>query len=146
MYKCVIELGKRETVSILVSINCITYNQEEYVADAIEGFLMQKTDFDYEILIGEDCSTDNTRKIVEEYAAKYPDKIRLITSERNVGCRKKFTEGFSSNSKGKYIAECEGDDYWIDPYKLQKQVDYLEGNPECTLCFHAAELVRAPKN
>ncbi|EGQ27591.1 glycosyl transferase [Sporosarcina newyorkensis 2681] len=72
-------------MSVLVSINCITYNHEDYIADAIEGFLLQKTEFDYEILIGEDCSTDNTRRIVEQYIAKYPDKIRLVISEENIG-------------------------------------------------------------
>lgn len=136
---------KREgsIVGVLVSINCTTYNQEEYIADAIESFLMQKTDFEYEILIGEDCSTDNTKKIVLEYVEKYPDKIRMITSESNVGARKNSMRLLES-SKGKYIAECEGDDYWIDPHKLQKQADFMVKNPDCTLCFHAAEIVKAP--
>lgn len=131
-------------MSLLVSINCITYNHEEYIADAIEGFLMQKTDFDYEILIGEDCSTDRTRRIVQEYIDKYPGKIKLVTSEQNVGAGKNSKRIFEL-SQGKYIAECEGDDYWVDPYKLQKQVDYLEENPDCTLCFHAAKIIRAPQ-
>lgn len=131
-------------MSILVSINCITYNHEKYIADAIESFLMQKTNFNFEILIGEDCSTDGTKKIVDLYAKKYPGKIQMITSTQNVGARKN-SQRLIDNSKGKYIAECEGDDYWIDPYKLQKQVDYLEDNPGCTLCFHAAEVVQAPK-
>ncbi|MBO0588603.1 glycosyltransferase [Sporosarcina sp. E16_8] len=131
-------------MSCLVSINCITYNHEDYIADAIESFLMQKTNFDFEILIGEDCSTDDTKKIVERYANQYPEKIRVITSAQNVGFRKNSQRIFE-NSKGKYIAECEGDDYWTDPYKLQKQVDYLEQNPECTFCFHNAVLVKANK-
>lgn len=129
---------------ILVSINCITYNHEDYIADAIEGFLMQITNFDFEILIGEDCSTDNTRQIVERYVKKHPNKIKLITSEQNVGA-KKNSERVFINSKGKYIAECEGDDYWTDPHKLQRQIDYLENHPECSLCFHAAEIIHAPK-
>jgi len=131
-------------MSVLVSINCITYNHEDYISDAIEGFLMQKTDFDFEILIGEDCSTDNTRKIVERYIERYPDKISLITSETNIGA-KKNARRLQGNSKGKYIAVCEGDDYWTDPLKLQKQVDYMEHNEGCTLCFHSAEIVTANK-
>lgn len=128
----------------MVSINCITYNHEEYIVDAIESFLMQVTNFNFEILIGEDCSTDNTREIVQDYARRYPEKIRIITSEKNVGGRKNSVR-LQENSRGKYIAICEGDDYWTDPNKLQKQVDYMELNPNCTLCFHAAEIVIAPK-
>lgn len=137
-------MGEDLHMGLLVSINCATYNHEEYIAEALEGFLMQKTDFNYEILIGEDCSTDKTRKIVEEYIEQYPDKIKMITSENNVGERINFIR-LLENSKGKYIAVCEGDDFWIDPYKLQKQVDYMEGNPECTLCFHAADIVLVSK-
>ncbi|WP_301109834.1 glycosyltransferase [Sporosarcina sp.] len=131
-------------MSVLVSINCITYNHEEYIADAIEGFLSQKTDFEYEILIGEDCSTDNTKRIVEQYIAKYPELIKLVTSEENVGAAKN-ADRILELSKGKYIAICEGDDYWTDPYKLQKQVGYLEKNPRCTMCFHEADIVKVPK-
>lgn len=131
-------------MTILVSVNCITYNQEDYIRDTIESVLMQITDFQYELLIGEDCSTDNTLQIVEKYAREYPDKIRIITSENNVGARQNSVR-LQRESKGKYIAICEGDDYWIDPYKLQKQVDYMEANPTCTLCFHNAFLVRDAK-
>jgi len=131
-------------MSILVSINCITYNHEEYIADAIESFLMQKTNFDFEIIIGEDCSLDGTRKIIEDYIIKYPNKIKLITSDKNVGADANDRR-VHENSKGKYIAVCEGDDYWTDPLKLQKQVTYMENNPNCTLCFHSAEIVRANK-
>lgn len=120
---------------ILVSINCITYNHQNYIAEAIEGFLKQKTTFAYEIIIGEDCSTDQTRKIIELYQEKYPDKIRLITSGANVGMQQNAVRVLNA-SNGKYIAFCEGDDYWTDPYKLQKQADYMERHPECTLCFH----------
>jgi len=127
----------------MVSVNCITYNHEQYIKDALESFLMQKTNFNFEILIGEDCSTDNTRKIVEDYANRYPDKIRVITSDQNVGGRENSLR-LQKNSLGKYIAICEGDDYWTDPNKLQKQVDYMERNANCSLCFHAAEIVIAP--
>lgn len=129
-------------MSILLSINCITYNHENYISDAIEGFLMQKTNFNFEILIGEDCSTDKTREIVEMYKKRYPDKIKIITSDKNVGFMKNMIR-LHENSKGKYIAICEGDDYWTDPDKLQKQIDYMEKNIECTLCFHATEVVKA---
>ncbi|MDI2586532.1 glycosyltransferase family 2 protein [Psychrobacillus sp. NEAU-3TGS] len=126
-----------------MSINCTTYNHENYIADAIESFLSQKTNFNYEILIGEDCSTDNTKQIVEKYAKMYSEKIKLITSSHNVGARKNSLR-LIENSKGKYIAECEGDDYWTDPYKLQRQVDYMENHPDCSLCFHSAEIIQAP--
>jgi len=131
-------------LNLMVSINCITYNHKDYIMDALNSFLMQITDFNYEILIGEDCSTDTTRKIVEEYVIQYPDKIRLITSEQNVGW-KKNSLNLLENSFGKYIAICEGDDYWTDPFKLQKQVDYMERHKDCSLCFHGAEIVQAPK-
>ncbi|MEK3954460.1 glycosyltransferase [Psychrobacillus sp. FSL K6-1464] len=130
-------------LSILVSVNCTTYNQEQYIAEAIESFVNQITNFKYEILIGDDCSTDNTRIVVEHYANLHPDKIRIITSPTNVGARKN-SQRLIQNSKGKYIAECEGDDYWTDPFKLQRQVDYMEKHPDCTLCFHSAEIIQAP--
>jgi len=131
-------------MSILLSINCITYNHENYIADAIDSFLMQQTNFDFEILVGEDCSKDNTKGIVEKYMKEYPGKIRLITSEHNVGAKKNFLR-LIENSIGKYIAICEGDDFWIDKYKLQKQVDYMESHPECSLCFHGAKVVKIKK-
>lgn len=127
-------------MSILVSINCITYNHETYIGDAIESFLNQKTDFDFEILIGEDCSKDGTRKVIEKYVLEYPTKIKLITSNENVGANKNGYR-LHQQSLGKYIALCEGDDYWTDPLKLQKQVNYMEQNPHCTLCFHNAKVV-----
>jgi len=132
-------------LAVLVSINCTTYNHEMYIADAIESFLMQKTNFDYEILIGEDCSTDNTKKIVEALAKKHPNKIRVITSSKNVGARKNSMR-LLENSRGKYIAECEGDDYWTDPYKLQKQMDYMVSHPNCSMSFHASEIIKAPNH
>lgn len=119
----------------VVSICCITYNHEPFIANAIEGFLMQKTDYPYEIIIGDDCSTDKTREIIEEYANHYPGRIRIIASDRNVGVianeHRVLTE-----AKGKYIAFCEGDDYWTEPCKLQRQVDFLEHHSEFSVCFH----------
>lgn len=96
---------------------------------------MQKTSFKIELVIGEDCSLDSTRKICEEYANKYPDLIKLLPSESNLGMKRNGIRTFEA-CIGKYIAACEGDDYWTDPLKLQKQVDFLEGNPEYVLCFH----------
>lgn len=120
---------------ITVSVFCITYEHVRYIAQAIESFLMQKTNFLFEIVIGEDCSKDGTREIVLEYAQKYPDLIRVITSENNVGAIENEIRTFKA-CKGKYIAFCEGDDFWLDPDKLQKQVDFLESNKDYAICFH----------
>lgn len=129
---------------ILVSINCITYNHEKYIAKAIEGFLMQKTDFEFEILIHDDASTDRTQEIIKEYQKKFPDKINPILRDENQYSKGIKRIGYFNNhlrAKGKYIAWCEGDDYWTDPYKLQKQVDYMEENDDCMLVFHNAEKI-----
>jgi len=132
----------------LVSVVMPTYNHEPYIAQAIEGALMQKTNFSYEVLIGEDGSSDGTREICKEYAAKYPDKIRLFLNDRkNVIYINGLPTGrwnfinLLKNSKGKYIALCEGDDYWIDPYKLQKQFDFLEHNTDYIICYHDSIIV-----
>ena len=119
----------------IVSVCMITYNHENFIREAIDGVLMQKTDFPIELIIGEDCSTDGTRKIVMEYARKYPDIIRPLLPDSNLGMMKNFIETMQA-ATGKYIALCEGDDYWTDPYKLQKQVDFLEANEEYSLCCH----------
>jgi glycosyltransferase involved in cell wall biosynthesis len=119
----------------LVSISCITYNQKEFIEQALDSFLMQKTDFPYEILIGDDYSTDGTREIVVNYQKKFPDKIRLISSDKNVGRVENILKVFDS-VLGKYIAICEGDDYWTDPLKLQKQVDFMESNEKFSTCAH----------
>jgi len=113
----------------LVSVKMITYNHEPFIAQAIEGVLMQKTDFPIELIIGEDCSTDRTREIVVDYQKKHPDIIRVIISDKNVGMHKNGQRS-EKVCRGKYIAYCEGDDYWIEPLKLQKQVDFLEANPD----------------
>lgn len=110
-----------------VSVCMITYNHEPYIAQAIEGVLMQETDFPYELVIGEDCSTDNTRKICEDYAKRFPDKIRLLESVSNLGIVPNLLRTIE-HSKGIYIAFCEGDDYWIAKDKLLRQVAFLESN------------------
>lgn len=119
----------------LVSVWMITYNQENYISQALDSVLMQKTDFDYEIVIGEDCSTDNTRMILEEYKNKYQDKIRLILNESNIGMIANQNKTFKA-CQGEYIAMLEGDDFWIDEYKLQKQVDKMKKYPNCNISFH----------
>lgn len=113
----------------LLSICLITYNHEKYILDALKGIASQITDFEFEVVIGDDCSTDGTKKIVFEYAKKLPDKIRIITNKSNVGAILNVVRTLHA-CRGKYIATLEGDDYWTDPYKLQKQVDFLEANPD----------------
>lgn len=127
--------------SPLVSIRCITYNHEKYIRDALEGFVMQKTNFKFEAIVHDDASTDNTAAIIREYAEKYPDIIKPIFETENQYSKHDGSIGRIMNAacKGKYIAFCEGDDYWTDPYKLQKQVDFMESNPECTLSCHACK-------
>ena len=123
----------------LVSVKMITYNHAPYIAQAIEGVLMQKTNFPIELVIGEDCSTDGTREIVFEYQKKYPDIIRVITSDKNVGMKK---NGYRTTKacRGKYVAFCEGYDYWHHPDKLQKQVDYMESHPKCGMVYSSYDV------
>lgn len=132
----------------LVSVCCITYNHEKYIADAIESFIMQKTDFPIEIIIHDDASTDNTAGIIREYEKKYPSIIKPIYQTENQFSKgKKIMLGFVlPQTKGKYIATCEGDDFWTDPLKLQKQVDFLEANEDYSMCFHAVNIIDTNKN
>lgn len=121
-----------------VSILCITYNHGAYIRDALDGFVMQKTNFPFEVLIHDDASTDDTADIIREYAAKYPNIIRPILQTEN-----QYSQGIEvlraflfPMVRGKYVAVNEGDDYWTDPYKLQKQVDFLDAHPDYSVCFH----------
>ena len=123
----------------LVSICCITYNHERYIKDALDGFIMQKTNFPFEIVISDDCSKDSTRAIIKEYKIKYPHLLKDISPKKNMGAIPNFLY-VQQSVLGKYIALCEGDDYWTDPYKLQKQVDFLETHPEYVACFHNARV------
>jgi glycosyltransferase involved in cell wall biosynthesis len=127
--------------NIEVSVWIITYNHEKFIAQSIESALMQKTNFEIEIVIGDDCSTDRTGAIVQEYEKKYPNIIRTVYHKENVGAYRNAYEDTLPLCRGKYIAVLEGDDYWIDPYKLQKQVDCLEKNEKLSFCFHSVLIV-----
>ena len=125
----------KDNVHPLVSICCITYNHEKYVKDALGGFLMQKTNFPVEVVISEDCSTDGTQNILNEHKEKFAGKLTLHLNDQNLGVIGNLIFTLSA-CKGKYIAICEGDDYWTDPLKLQKQVDFMEAHPECSISCH----------
>lgn len=123
---------------IKVSVICFAYNHEPFIRKCLDGFVMQKTNFKFEVLINDDASTDGTAEIIKEYEKKYPDIIKPIYQKEN-----QFSKGISIGATflypkvaGKYIAFCEGDDYWTDPEKLQIQVDFLESHPDFTGCFH----------
>lgn len=123
---------------VLVSICCITYNHAPYIRQCLDGFIMQKTNFKFEILIHDDASTDGTADIIREYEAKYPNIFKPIYQTENQYSKGKNISATYNwpRAVGKYIAQCEGDDYWTDPLKLQKQVDFMEANPEYSICFH----------
>lgn len=127
---------------ILVSIWCVTYNHELYIRDALKGFLMQKTNFKYEIIIHDDASTDRTVEIIKEYEEKYSGLIQTICQKENQYSKENGNNylylyyQMINNCRGKYIATCDGDDYWIDPHKLQIQVNYMETHPECVMTGH----------
>ncbi len=118
-----------------VSVICATYNHEKYISQCLEGILMQKTDFPYELIVNDDASTDGTASIIRKFESEH-DNVVAIYQEKNL-----WSQGYSiprtvlyPRTRGKYIAICEGDDYWTDPYKLQKQVDYMEAHPEVSVC------------
>lgn len=132
----------------LVSVCIQTYRHSRYIKKCLDSILAQETDFDFEILLGEDESDDGTREICIEYAKKYPQKIRLFLHSRsnNIYVNDRPTGKFNffnnlKNSVGKYIAICEGDDYWTDKTKLQKQIDFMESNTNYSICFHAVKLL-----
>lgn len=137
-----------EENQLKVSVCCLAYNHASYIRQCLDGFLMQKTNFPIEILIHDDASTDGTQDIIREYEAKYPDIIKPIYQKEN-----QYSKGVSisltynwSRAKGKYIAMCEGDDYWTDPYKLQKQVDFLESHPDYVMCSHKYQIYEQESN
>lgn len=128
---------------IKVTIRCITYNQKDYIRQCLDGFVMQRTNFRFEAIVHDDASTDGTDEIVREYAEKYPDIIKPIFETENQYSKHDGSLGriMNANTRGKYVAICEGDDYWTDPLKLQKQADFLDANPQCSLTYHACKNV-----
>ena len=122
---------------LMVSIKCLVYNHAPYLRQCLDGFVMQKTNFKFEAVVHDDCSTDGSQEIIKEYAAKYPDIIKPIYETENQyskhdGSLRRIVD---AHLNGKYIAFCEGDDYWTDPNKLQMQVDYMEAHPEYSMCY-----------
>lgn len=125
----------------IVSVCILTYNHEPFIGKCLEGVMMQQTSFPFEVIIGEDCSTDNTRNIIKEFEQRYPGVIKPIYHGKNVGPQRNAYEFCWPRLTGKYIAVCEGDDYWTDPLKLQKQVDFLEQHNDFVMCFHGHRIV-----
>jgi len=118
----------------------ITYNHAQFIAQALDSVLMQQVNFDYEIVIGEDCSTDATREILIRYQQNFPDKVRLLLPVKNLGMISNFAETFLA-CRGEYVAILEGDDFWTSPSKLQRQADYLDAHPECAASFHNVAVI-----
>ena len=132
------------SIEPMVSVCVTTFNHEKFIQQTLDSILEQQVSFSYEIIIGEDCSTDGTRKFVQQYQAQHPDRIRLRLSRANLyGINRHLNSlGVYSTARAKYIALLEGDDYWADPLKLQKQVDFLEEHPECSMCHtNALQLI-----
>lgn len=128
-FRAIKDFEDSESDNILLSIVVITYGHEKYIKQSLESILMQKINFKYEIIIGEDCSPDKTREILREYEKNYPNKFTMIYRNTNIGARKNSYD-VHMRCRGKYIAYLEGDDYWTDETKLQKQVEFLENNKE----------------
>jgi glycosyltransferase involved in cell wall biosynthesis len=129
----------------VVSVCMVTYNHEKYIVQAIESVLNQQTTFDVELIIGEDCSSDTTRTICEAYAKQHPEKIRLLAHPKNLGMMGNFITVLNA-CRAKYIATLDGDDYWTDPFKLQKQVDFMNTNSAVVLCYHKTDLLLEETN
>lgn len=130
---------------IMVSVFCLTFNQENYIKDALDSFLSQLVDFNVEIVVHDDASTDKTPEILEEYSKKYPEIVKVFTEKQNVYSRVGDTIEVErihiKNVKGKYVSSCEGDDFWTDPYKLFLQVQALENNPSCCFSTHKVQIL-----
>jgi glycosyltransferase involved in cell wall biosynthesis len=122
-----------------VSVLVMTYNHEKFISQALESAEMQETYFEYEILISEDCSTDRTREIVLDFQKAHPERTRLLLSKQNIHSNEIVVRGIQA-ARGQYIALLDGDDYWTSPHKLQKQVNFLDSHPECSISFHNARI------
>lgn len=131
----------------VVSIRCTTFNHVNYIEKALDGFLSQKTSYPFEVVVHDDASTDGTTDVIRVYEKKYPQIIKAIYEEENQYSKHdgSLRRIVNSHLRGKYVAWCEGDDYWISHEKLQKQIEYMENNPECTMCFHAANYLKDGK-
>ena len=132
-----------QDTTCLVSICCLAYNHEAYIRTTLQGFVSQRVNFSFEIIVHDDCSSDETIGIINEFESNYPHLFRVIRQAENQysrGVKPIFKYVFPA-ARGKYIALCEGDDYWTDPYKLQKQVDFMEANPDYSLCFHPVSIL-----
>ena len=129
---------KHDDRTPLVSIFVATYNQQMYIHECLEGILRQTTNFNFEVIVVDDASTDNNPSIIREYANRFPDKIRPFLLNENYyrKGKNKFFEIFLPNARGKYVAFCEGDDFWTFDNKLQRQVDFLESHPDYSMCCH----------
>jgi glycosyltransferase involved in cell wall biosynthesis len=123
-----------------LSVLVRTFNHERFVTEAIQSVLMQRTSFDYEIVVGDDCSTDATRELLEQFESLHRGKIRLLLYKARIGAYKSYHTVLEA-CRGEYVAVLDGDDYWIAPDKLQKQVDFLDAHPDCPLCCHNARFV-----
>lgn len=128
---------------LMVTIRCLVYNHEKYIRQCLDGFVMQQTNFRFVAIVHDDASTDNSATIIKEYADRYPDIIKPILEKENLysKCDGSLLKILNENTLGKYVAMCEGDDYWTDPLKLQKQIDFLENNKEYVACAHQSNLV-----
>lgn len=130
-------------LDVTVIVWCLTYNQKEYIKNALDGFIMQETTFPFEVIVHDDASTDGTTDIIKEYAKNYPDIIKPMIEKDNQwqrgGLKHIIAIMNENHRRGKYLAFCEGDDYWTDPHKLQRQVDFLEGHKDYSMCFHSAK-------
>jgi glycosyltransferase involved in cell wall biosynthesis len=136
-------VARQGSESAVCSVVCLTYNHEAYIASALEGFLMQQTSFPIEILVHDDASTDKTATIIRRYEAEYPGRFVCEYEAENAYSKQGHTvlnDFLTRRASGRYIALCEGDDYWTDAKKLEKQVSFMERNPDCAMSFHAARI------
>lgn len=143
--------GNTNDANPLVVVRCLVYNHEPYLRDCLEGFVMQQTNFPFVAIVHDDASTDGSAAIIREYEEKYPDIIKPIYETENQYSKHDGSLGEIMNAAvdatgAKYVAMCEGDDYWTDPLKLQKQVDFMEANPEYSMCFHKVNVISHDKN
>ena len=123
-----------------LSVCLITFNHEKFVAQALDSVLEQQVTFDYEIVVSDDCSTDQTRQIIAGYQQRYPERIRLVSPEENLGVNRNFAHTIKA-CRGEYIAILEGDDFWTSSTKLQEQIEFLGAHSECVICFHSVKVV-----